>query len=449
MKTLYDPAMYDATRPVPSYWEADTAVTRSPYTPLVGEQSCEVAVIGAGYTGLSTALHLARDHGIGARVLDAGHVGWGASGRNGGFCTLAATKLGVSAMIRRFGMDETRRFYAAQVAGVHLVRRLAEEEGIAMEIRGDASLTVAHRAGRYADLGREADLLPRLCDVDTRLYSADEFAEHGYRAPEQHGALAVSPGFALHPLKFVAGLAASAHRRGALVHPLSPVLSWQRRDGRHVLATPGGRLRAERVVIASNGFTPEGLHPALDGAVLPVISNIVTTRPLTRSELDAHAWRTENPICNTFHLFNYYRMLDDGRLLLGARGDTSGSPAAGTVMGERLQRQLARLFPAWRSVPISHCWRGFICVTRRLTPYVGRVEDEPSVWYGFGYHGNGVNTAPWVGRVLAERIAGRDPLGEDIPAVMAGPPARFPLPGWRLWALRGAILYYRFRDVIF
>ena len=127
--------MYEASAPVPSYWEATAPVDQTGYRPLEGEQSCDLAVIGGGYTGLSLALHLARDYGIDVRVLEAGHVGWGASGRNGGFCCLSATKMSIEQLISRFGLDETKRFYAAQLEGVDLVRALEDEEGIDYALR--------------------------------------------------------------------------------------------------------------------------------------------------------------------------------------------------------------------------------------------------------------------------------------------------------------------------
>ncbi len=179
--------------------------------------------------------------------------------------------------------------------------------------------------------------------------------------------------------------------------------------------------------------------------VLPVVSNIVTTRPLTDEELARHSWRTESPIVNTRALLFYYRMLPDRSFLFGARGDVTGSPRGGDRMRAWMTRRLGQVFPGWQDVPVSHFWRGFICVTRTLTPAVGVLEDDPGVWYGFGYHATGVNTAPWVGMMLARCVAGRQDA-RALPAVMRGPPPRFPLPAARLWALRCAYLYYRLRD---
>ena len=200
------------------------------------------------------------------------------------------------------------------------------------------------------------------------------------------------------------------------------------------------------MIAATNGFGRDGLLPACDGRILPVISNIVTTRPLTGDELAAQRWRTESPICNTRRLLFYYRLLPDRRLLFGARGDSTGRPRDSERMRTWLIRRLGEVFPAWKDVPVSHFWRGLVCFTRDMTPAVGRLEDDPSVYYGLGYQANGVNTAPWTGRALARLIAGRRNDPAALPAVMAGPAPRFAFPALRPWYLRGAWLYYRLTD---
>ncbi len=449
MKTLYHPSIYDDTNAVPSYWEASAPPAAFDETALAGEESCEVAVIGGGYTGISTALHLARDHGVDVRLLEAGHVGWGASGRNGGFVCFAATKLSLGAMIKRYGLEETQAFWKAQLEGAELDAELIAEEGIDCDRTGDGNFEVAHHPSRLEGLREHGAELSKLFGIKTRVFSREEFIEIGHDSSEQFGALHIGAGFALHPLKFARGLAAAAARHGARLHGHSRVVAWRREGGKHLLVTAsGGRLRAEKVVLATNGFSRDGLHPAFDARFLPALSNIVTTRPLSDDELAAQGWKTRSPICNTRTLLFYYRLLPDNRILFGARGDTTGRPEDGARFRAWLERRFGEVFPAWKDVTFSHFWRGLVCLTPKLTPSVGRLEEDPSVYYGYGYHANGVNTAPWVGRKLAWMIAASNSGEAALPAVMAGQGGRFPGGSHRLWGLRAAYLYYRMRDAL-
>lgn len=448
MKTLFHSAMYDDSRPVPSYWEATAGPPPQGLVPLEGSQSCDVAVIGAGYTGLSAALHLARDYGVDVRVLEAGHIGWGASGRNGGFCCLSATKLSIQSMIKRYGLEETKRFYAAQLEGIELVDTLGAAESIAFDRQGDGTFTVAHKPARLSELTEEAEALTSLFGVAARVMSAEEFRAVGHDSTEQHGALHTAAGFALHPLKFLRGLAEAALRHGAQLHPGSRVVDWQRGDGKHRLVTSGGSLTAKRVIVATNGFSRDGLHEALAGRFLPALSSIIVTRPLTTEELAAQSWQTETPISNTRDLLFYYRLLPDRRLLFGSRGDSRGDPDAAARRRAWMVRRFGEVFPHWADVSISYSWRGLVCLTARLTPTVGRLDDDPSVWYGFGYHGNGVNSAPWTGMMLARLMAGSNSREIDLPAPIAGLAPRIPFAALRLWYLRSAYLYYRIHDAL-
>ena len=158
---------------------------------------------------------------------------------------------------------------------------------------------------------------------------------------------------------------------------------------------------------------------------------------------------TGAPVTNNAHPAFYYRLLPDGRFLLGARGDSIGSPRAAAGMRRWMIRRLGEMWPAWRGVEIEAFWTGLVCLSANLTPMVGRLTDEPSVFYGLAYHGNGVATATWTGRALARAVAGaNDPDSVGVPAPMAAPPKRFPLAAWRQWGLRAAYLGYRIGDAL-
>jgi glycine/D-amino acid oxidase-like deaminating enzyme len=444
LTTLYDENLYEKPATA-SYWEASAPPPPKDSGPLAGAQSCEVAVIGGGFCGLSAGYHLAKDHGREVRVLEANHLGWGASGRNGGFCSFPAGKLSIETMIERFGFEGTRAYMQSQLDAIDLVDQLGREEAIDYDRQGSGFYEVAHRPQAVPHMTAYGEALKQF-GVSTKVLSKEEFAAVGHRGTEQFGALHIQKGFGLHPLKFHRGFAAAALKRGAIVHGNTMVERWETSGGLHRLHTAGGTLTAKQVILATNGYLREGLNRNFDGRVLPALSNILTTRPLSDAELAAENFVTESPLLNTRRLIFYYRLLKDRRLLFGARGDTDGTPASAAKMQVWLTKRLGEVFPAFAKAEASHFWRGLVSLTTTRMPVVGRLPNDRTVLFAYGCHGNGVNTMPWAGRALAKLAAGANRDEDEIPSPILGLSPRFPVPALRRFYLKTAYLWYGLKD---
>lgn len=446
MSRLYDDNLYRFDLPQASYWEATAPEQTFTAEPLSGDETCDVAIIGGGYTGLSAALHLARDYSIDVRVLEAGHFGWGASGRNGGFCCIGGTGVHGESLIRHFGLDEAREYYRSQVEAVELVRDIGTDEHVDLQALGTAEVEIAHSPRAFEGLKSSHRVMTATLGLDAELLEADAARECIYDSTEQFGALISRPAFGLHPLRYCRGLAAAAVRRGARLHAASEIVSWSGRQcGEYRLVTRSGTLRAGKVIFATNGFMPEQLRREFYGRTLPVISAIIVTRPLSDEELARQGWQTEDPSISSRHLLNYFRLLPDKRFLFGGRGHTRGTVDGERATYEKIIQAFRRIWPGWSDVAIEYRWHGLICMTGSMRPAIGRLDGDSGVYFGFGYHGNGVNTATWAGKQLADWIgSGAEP--PRLPAIVKGLPRRYPLPALRRAWLRTGLAVANWLD---
>ncbi len=431
---------------VPSYW-LDTAGPE-PEGPgrLAGDRTVEVAVIGAGYTGLAAAHRLAGTHGLDVLVLEAHRIGWGASGRNGGFALLTMGKVPLQERIRKWGLEATRRTIELGVEAVETVRELIAKEQIACDEQPEGWLLIAHRPDTVADVEERVRLYREVLGYrGAEFLSREGLGREGYlRGPSAHGALRVRHAFGLHPLKYVRGLAVAAHRRGAALCHDSPVVGWTREGGWHHLATPGGTVRARRVVLGTNGYTEESLHPFFRGRLLPATSNIVVTRPLRDAEWREVGMLTTQTYSDTRKLLFYWRRLPDDRLLFGGRAGVLNTEAGLARRRRTLEASLAEKWPNLTGVGSEYFWHGKVCLSADLMPHVGTADGDPSVAYAMAYQGSGVAMATYCGGLAADLAAGKD-VPRDTPLTAAGL-ARFPFPTLRSAYLAGAYVVYTVKD---
>jgi gamma-glutamylputrescine oxidase len=416
-----------------NYYRA-TANRKVTGTPLEGDVSADICVIGAGYTGLSAALELAQA-GYKVVVLEAEIIGFGASGRNGGqICTGFSS--GQGKIIAQLGKaDAKKAFDLAEEAKRLLIERIAKHK-----IDCDVQWGYMHcipKAHQYSELQAWLDEYQELGYGGNTLLSKTEL-EDKLGTKIYHGALRESHAGHFHPLNYCLGLADAALKAGATIHEYSPVIEvdtgtkpWAR--------TANGKVSAKFMIIGGNAYLGKVVKP-LYGRVMPVSSYIIATESL--GENRAKALIADNEaVANTNFIVDYYRRSKDHRLLFGGRASYSGSmPPA---LGEYMRPRMSAVFPQLKDVKIDYAWGGNIAITSNRIPDCGRLS--PTVFYAHGYSGQGVALANMYGKLMAECVRGVSERFDLLARVKHLP---FPGGALRTPLLVAAMMYYRVRDAI-
>ncbi len=383
---------------------AETARPPAPTPRLQGSRAASIAVVGAGFTGLSAALHLA-EAGVDTVVLEAGEPGWGASGRNGGQVN-PGLKHDPGRIVADFGPELGGRMVALSGAAPQGVFELVERYQIRADARRGGTIRAAFGAANmaaiqagaaeYAALGAPVELL-------------DRAAMAAWTGTSRYvGGMLDRRGGSLNPLGYARGLAEAALHAGAAVHGATAVLAIRRQGRAWMLETTGGTVQAEHVVLAANGYT-DGLWPRLRRSIVPVFSAIAATEPLPKRLRDTLPGGSV--LYEVASLTVYYRVDTAGRLLIGGR--SISRPTSDPAHYRRLVRYAERLFPALRGVRWTHHWNGQLAITPDHYPHLH--EPAPGVVAALGYNGRGVAMATAMGGEIARRLLGAGPAELAMP----------------------------------
>jgi gamma-glutamylputrescine oxidase len=374
-----------------SYYVA-TANAFAPAPELEGEHAADVVVIGGGYTGLHAALNAA-ERGFSVVLLEAGRVGWGASGRNGGQM-IPGWRKGAAELVARYGRDKARTIFDLGLEARALTLARIAKHAISCDLRTSGHLVAAAKASDIWLGEEELRALEYVMDYhDAQLISREE-TRALCDSPAFHGGFLDKRGGHLHPLNYALGLARAAREIGVQLFEQSRVVSVDQSAG-IVARTEQGVVRARYGVLACDALL-HGLEPRIAGRIMPVANYLIATEPLAALPI-----ANGLAIADSRFVVNYFRMSADGRLIFGGGERYSATPPADIAAFVR--PYVARTFPQLRDVRIEYAWGGLVSITMSRLPHIGRTGD---LFFAHGYSGQGVLIPALAGKVLAEAMAG-------------------------------------------
>ena len=419
----------------PSLWAA-TAAPAPQTAPLQSDVKADVVIVGAGYCGLSTALHLA-ERGVRVVVLEARDIGFGGSGRNGGQ-VIPGMKFDPSELLAMFGPEKGQRLVDFAAGTADAVFNLIDKHSMEVPrvrrgwIQGahtPAALKMAERRVRdWNAQGVGAKLLDRA--VTARLLGTDKYLG-GWMDPRGGG---------VQPLSYVRGLARAAMAAGVLIHTGSPARQLLQTNGQWEVTTDSGaKVSAERVVLCTNGYT-DGLWPQLGKSIINANSFQVATEPLPEA-IRKSILPEAHVSSDARNLLLYYRIDHTGRLLMGGRGTFNEPDPALPGEWSHLQSVIGKMFPQAAGVPVAYRWCGHVAITRDYLPHLH--EPAPGLLIDIGCQGRGVGLQTRMGQALAEYIVTGDKQALPVAPSVIKP---FPLYGLRRLYVSAVIGWYRMTD---
>ncbi|MCP4933917.1 MAG: FAD-binding oxidoreductase [bacterium] len=412
----------------PTYWVATAGEVPEDDSLINSDVDVDVAIIGGGFTGLGTAMFLAKEHGIKATVLEANKPGWGCTSRNGGQAHLAWGRLSRSQWIKRWGVDMAKKIHANTLEGFEVFQDLTKD--IPCDPFGDGNILIAHNGNALKKLQLESQLCNEVFNYRCKIVDRNTVFNKFMKDREAYGALVEPVGIAVHPLKLAFGYMRIARSYGATVHPGSPVVDWQTRSNVHYLKTPGGTVKARSVVVATAGYTHPSLHRLLAYKNMPIMANSAVTSVLSDAQIESCGFNSHLFMTDSRRLRYYYRFLPDNRLQIGTRSAISGADAENPKHLQIIKEAIARKFPHLKDIAIDYFWSGWMCISHDMMPRIVQPDKQQQIFYAQGYSGNGVSFSAYAAKKLAQLVSGIPIKETDLPIFTT------PLPGHILRPLR-------------
>jgi glycine/D-amino acid oxidase-like deaminating enzyme len=429
-----------------SFWLETAGEALTPRPSLARSDGVDVAILGGGYSGLWTAYYLLRGNPeLNVAIVEKEIVGFGASGRNGGWCS---SKFPVTPgmLSQRFGREAGRSLMQAMCGTVEEVSHVCEEEGIDAQFRKGGMLGLARGAHQLPMIRATADGYKQLGLEDhCRLLSAEEVRER-VKATNVHGGLYTPHNASLHPGRLVRGLARAVERRGGVIYEQTEAIAFEGGAAPRLI-TPGGELRAKMaLVLAGEAYLTR--LPKLHRALTPMYSLIAITEPLTREHWSQIGWRNGESISSNRYTVDYLTKTSDGRILFGSRGAPYLFGSRITDEQDRhapthakIHHAVVEWFPMLAGIKFTHEWGGPVGVPRDWMP-AASFNPNTRIGTARGYTGQGVSTTNLCGRVLASLILGKRSELETLPI------AQRESPNWEPEPLRWLAVRYAQRALL-
>jgi glycine/D-amino acid oxidase-like deaminating enzyme len=422
-----------------NYWLTTASFPKTENRPLL--ERADIAIVGAGFTGLSAARTLAK-RGANVAVLESNTIGWGASSRNGGM-VLTGLKLGVNKLISMYGRELTQGMYAASLESISCVEQIVREESIACDFSRCGHLEVACKQKHFDDYAKQAEVIAREFNHQLSVVQKSELAAE-IGSTIYYGGMVDEVSAGVNPARYVAGLGCAAIKAGAQIFEHTRVEGLRREslqaESGWKITTSHGPLWARDVFVATSGYTSHAT-PILQKKIIPIGSFIITTEilpePLAR-ELSPR----NRMIYDSKNYLYYYRLTPEGRMLFGGRA--AFFPENDQTIrrsAEILRRGMIEVYPQLRDVGIEYVWGGTLDFAFDIMPHAGQIDG---VYYALGYAGHGVAMATYQGQKMAELIAGEKTENPFVGIPFPGAPLG--LYNGKPWFLPLAGAWYKFLD---